>query len=167
MVHRMYREGELQESVGLRSFGGVYEYPYKGFARFLHDKRIYAWRHKKAGTVSEALQRVSDGFFSRVKYEELQEISFVSLGTVSPWMEGSIESWKKSLASLAQVHAVSFAKPSADLRDEDLLGMAPAIVAIPSGTSFSEILNFLSRCRDYKVPVLGTVFLEGPENGKA
>ena len=78
-------------------------------------------------------------------------------------MDEHAEAWKKALSSTAQVHAVSFAKPSVDLRDEDLLGMAPAILAIPSGTSFSEILNFLSRCRDYKVSVLGTVFLEGPD----
>ena len=160
LVRKMRREDELQDAINLRNFGGVYQYPYKGFGRFLHDKRIYRLRHKKAGSVEESVKRITDGLDSRVKYEKLSDVTFITLGN-SDWAQARVNEWKSALSSSASVETLSFAKVSEELKNEALLSLKPVVLYITAGTSMSEIINILSRCRDYKIPVLGTVFMEG------
>ena len=163
LSRRMRRESELQDGAGIKNFGGVYEYPYKGLiGRFLHDKNIYAFRHRKSGaSFEESVKKVSDSLSSRVKFENLSEISAFRLGSSDAFGKKVMDETGKAIAEGVKINVVNTAKRVSELKDEEILGLKSAVLYIPSGTSMNEILNLVVRLREYDIPVLGTVFMEG------
>lgn len=166
LSRRMRRGTELQECMGLRSFGSVYEYPYKGLLnRFIHDKHVYKFRHRKdCISVEDTIKKINEGIDSRVKYEKLDDVSFIEFGKVTEWNKTVVDLGKSSLSDKTKLSHIVLSTPSHDLKDEMLLDLKPVVMYIPSGTRLSEIAYLFTRLHDYKIPILGTVFMEGPQS---
>ena len=166
LSRRMRRGTELQECLGLRSFGAVYEYPYKSLlSRFIHDKHVYKFRHRKeCSSVQDTIKKINNGIDSRVKYEKLEDVSFIELGKITDWSKTVVDSGKTSLSDKTKLSLIELSTPSHDLKDEMLLSIKPVVMYISSGTRLSEIAYLFTRLHDYKIPILGTVFMEGPRN---
>ena len=96
-----------------------------------------------------------------MKFENLNEISVFRLGSSDAFGKKVMDETGKAIAEGVKINVVNTAKRVSELKDEEILGLKSAVLYIPSGTSMNEILNLVVRLREYDIPVLGTVFMEG------
>lgn len=154
---RRYRNGEEAASaLGLRSYGDIYEYPYHGFSAFLHDKRIYAWRHKKTSDVAQVAAAIS----AKAAHSSLKNLTCIILGDAGKsGQEGVNEIAAK--ASGVKIDIRKAPEGLVSLSEDEIGKFAPVLVTIVSGkTRPAQAAELLSRLKEYDIPVFGMNFIE-------
>ena len=162
---RIRGEKDIERATGLRSFGGVYTYPWTGGpGRFLHDRMLYNRRRKKHGRPEEAADRIARSIAARADHEGIKYISLITLGDTSRWADNILNRQKKLLSGECGIDAGRIYCPGKSLAiDEEVIRqLSPVCIVLLSGTTLpSMAADLLTRLQEYGIPVLGTEFLEG------
>ena len=162
---RIRGEKDIGRATGLRSFGGVYTYPWTGGpGRFLHDRMLYNRRRKKHGRPEEAADRIARSIAARADHEGIKYISLITLGDTSRWADNILNRQKKLLSGECGIDAGRIYCPGKSLAiDEEVIRqLSPVCIVLLSGTTLpSMAADLLTRLQEYGIPVLGTEFLEG------
>lgn len=164
LFRRIRDEREVAKRTGLRSFGGIYEYPYKkGLQSFLHSRKIYRLRHKGAGKPFADAARIARMITAKAEYFEYGAVSLITLGETSDWAEGIMNRQSGMLKKNGlDVRVIPAADGAYSIDDEILNTMGPACMVLLSGETTPHMAaELLARLREYNIPVLGTEFLEG------
>lgn len=164
LIRRIRDERELERRTGLRSFGGIYEYPYKkGLQSFLHSRKIYRRRHREAGRPFADAAKIAHMITAKAEHLGSGAVSMITLGQTTDWADGIMnrqsEMLKKNGLEAKVVPAVNGAY---SIDDEILKSMAPVCIVLLSGETTPHMAaELLARLREYDISVLGTEFLEG------
>lgn len=161
---RKIRDGEeIGQVTGLRSFGSVCKYPYTGWKRFLHSKKIYELRHRKDGKPEPAAARIAKKVSARASHLNVSNLCMIVLGRGNDWTKSVVLRQEKVLQKDGIPCSVIFAEEGVSSIDESAYGgMGTALIVVLSeAASPAMAANLLTRLQEYKVPVLGTEFLEG------
>ena len=164
LFRRIRDEREVARRTGLRSFGGIYEYPYKkGLQRFLHSKKVYRLRHKGAGNPFSDAAKIARMITAKAEHFKYDAVSLITLGETSDWAEGIMNRQRGMLEKNGlDVRVIPAADGGYSIDDEILNTMAPACMVLLSGETTPHMAaELLARLREYNIPVLGTEFLEG------
>jgi len=156
---RRFRNGEEAASaLGLRSYGDIYEYPYHGFAAFLHDKKVYAWRHKKA---SDAAQ-VAAAIGAKAEHGAIKSLTCVILGDAGKAGQECIEEIvKKASGTGVKIDVKKAPEGLASISEEEIGKFSPVLVTVVSGKTHPfRAAELLSRLNEYDIPVFGMNFIE-------
>ena len=163
--NRVRNEKEITYQTGIRAYGAICEYPYKGFVqRFLHDRMIYEWRHKKDGTASETSANIARTIAAKAAHMDVSDVALIVLGEPSVWVDRLLSKQVKILKEEKGIDAVKIIaeKGVSSINEETIAGMGPVILAVLSNiTTPIMAADFLDRLGEYGVPVIGTEFLEG------
>lgn len=155
---------EISSMTGLRSFGGVYAFPYSGFPKgFFHDRFVYNFRHREAARPFVEAGRIAQKIAARARHQGVGEISLIVTGKNSDWARQIVASQVKVLEQ-EQIRAavIPAEKGLASINEKSLNDMTPAVLVLQSGkTTPATAVSLLVRLGEYDVPVLGTEFLEG------
>lgn len=162
---RIRTHGELGKMTGIRSYGGIYEYPYRTApGRFLHSHSIYLLRHRKAKKAGVDAKKIAQALAVRAGHLNLDEITMIILGETTQWNE-RITQYQQKLLEEGGVKAFRVLAPQGALSMEeaDFSSVNAAFLILLSGeTSAETACDLLFRLKEYRIPVLGTEFLEGP-----
>ena len=150
---------------GVRSYGGIYEYPYKSLpARFAHCKMVYNLRHKKAGRPEMDAKKTALAIAARAGHIKAEGVSLITLGKSGIWEERILSRQKKILSEERnlQVRRIRADQGVSSINEDDFRTMPPAVIVLLSGiTTPAMVSNLLIRLEEYDIPVVGTEFLEG------
>lgn len=164
LIRRIRDERDLERRTGLRSFGGIYEYPYKkGLQSFLHSRKIYRRRHRDAGRPFADAAKIAHMIKAKAEHLGSGAVSMITLGETSDWADGIMnrqsEMLKKNGLEARVIPAVNGAY---SIDDEIFKSMAPVCIVLLSGETTPHMAaEMLARLREYDISVLGTEFLEG------
>ena len=165
LIHRIRGEKDVEKATGLRSFGGVYTYPWRGaWNRFLHSKAIYTLRHKKKGRPEEAADRIARAIAAKASHDDIKKISMIVLGDSNRWADGILSRQKRLLAKEYEIEAERIHNfgSALSLDEDQIRRLNPACLVLLSGTTTPAMTaDLLTRLQEYRIPVLGTEFLEG------
>lgn len=165
LARRIRTEDELVEMSGLRSMGAIYEYPYtSALTRFLHDKNVYAWRHRHALSADDGKNAVAVSLLAKAKHIDAGDITVLTLGAVSEWVRGILQAQTDALSSEGiGVKRLDAENGVSSVDEAEFDGMKPVfLVVLSDKTKPRMVAEMLLRLREYAVPVIGTEILEGP-----
>lgn len=158
-------EGEAGQVTGLRSFGGIYQYPYtSGWKRFLHSRKIYEMRHKDAARPGTETVRITRKIAARAQHAEASGVCMIVLGKPGGMVDGILKEQGNLLEKAGISSSAAYARDGIVSIDESVYsGMGTALLVTLSGTTTPDMVaEILARLKEYQVPVLGTEFLEVP-----
>lgn len=162
ILNRRFRGGdEVAESLSLRSYGDIYEYPYSGVGAFLHDRRIYKWRHKNGISSDEVAKAV----LSKAKFSSLDNLTCLVIGDSSGFAEKNIEKIKTYVSGNG-VNLILKNAPNglASFSEDEISNFAPVLITIVSEcTKPNYVVEIISRLKEYQIPVFGVNYIEGPK----
>ena len=162
---RIRNEKEIQMLTGVRSYGGIYEYPYKSLpARFAHCRMVYNLRHKKAGRPEMDAKKTALAIAARAGHIKAEGLSLITLGKSGIWEERILSRQKKILSEERnlEVRRIRADQGVSSINEDDFRTMPPAVIVLLSGiTTPAMVSNLLLRLEEYDIPVVGTEFLEG------
>lgn len=148
---------DIETIMGVRNFGNIYKYPYKGaLARYCHSKLIYQWR-KKSTNVS----KIADDLYTKLSFLGESKITIVSLGDVNS-EDFIIEEQIYVLESKGiDVNVVKVSRDVADMKDSDFLNFGPVFVQVISGkTTYKALIDIRNKLSEYNLRLIGTEFVE-------
>ncbi len=157
---RRFRNGEeAANALQLRSYGDIYEYPYHGFLAFIHDKKIYAWRHKKTSSVEDVAKAIS----AKAKFGSTDKITCLVLGNAGKAGSAKIEEVIKQVSTLGiQIESKKAPAGVASLSEDEIGKFSPVLLTVVSSqTRPAQAVEVLIRLKEYNVPVFGMNFIEG------
>lgn len=157
---RRFRNGEeAADALQLRSYGDIYEYPYHGFLAFIHDKKIYAWRHKKTSSAEDVAKAIS----AKAKFGSTDKITCLVLGNAGKAGSAKIEEVIKQVSSSGiQIESKKAPAGVASLSEDEIGKFSPVLLTLVSGqTRPAQAVELLIRLKEYNVPVFGMNFIEG------
>lgn len=161
---RFSSEKEIEDTIGLPSYGGVYRYPYKNpVMRFVHSKKVYQWRHKASGTPKEAAAAIAAQLLRKAEQMDVSRLSIISLGQENAFVKEVLGYQKHLLKSAHADAALTNLNGGVHaLRDEVFDRETPVFLAIISKSAKYDMAGeLLSRLGELNVPVIGTEFIEG------
>ena len=162
---RIRNEKEIRMLTGVRSYGGIYEYPYKSLpARFAHCRMVYNLRHKKAGRPEMDAKKTALAIAARAGHIKAEGVSLITLGKSGIWEERILSRQKKILSEERnlEVRRIRADQGVSSINEDDFRTMPPAVIVLLSGiTTPAMVSNLLLRLEEYDIPVVGTEFLEG------
>lgn len=162
---RVRNEKEIQMLTGVRSYGGIYEYPYKSLpARFAHSRTVYRLRHKKAGRPEMDAKKTALAIAARAGHIRADQVSLITLGKSGIWEERILGRQKKVLSEERDldVRRIRADQGVSSINEDDFRTMPPAVIVLLSGvTTPAMVSGLLLRLEEYSIPVIGTEFLEG------
>lgn len=153
---------DMKRLTGLRSFGEIYEYPYKGIKRFAHDKKVYALRHKESGVPKEEIGRIADKLSAKAKHMNLSDISLVVMGTPTDRKEMILQEQISELEKKGiHVNCVAADKGVSSIEEDLFNHMSPVFMVFLSGITTSVMVRrLMNRLKEYEVPAFGTELIE-------
>ena len=157
-------ENEFENISGLRSFGGVYKYPYTSvWDRFFHDKKIYELRHRTASKSTIEAARIIRRAAAKAAHIEVANVCLIVLGTPGKWTCETIQKQSDILNGEKISASVVFARDGISSIDEKEYGKmgSALIVTLSNVTTPAMVAELINRLEEYHIPILGTEFIEG------
>lgn len=154
----------MKRATGLRSFGEIYEYPYRtGLQKFAHDRKVYKFRHRESGNPAGEITRIADRLAAKAEHLQIPGVTFIVLGAPSGRQEIIL---KKQTSSILEKKTIDVQYVVADKGvksiDEGLFNRMPAvfIVFLSGKTTYNMAQHLLDRLKEYDVSMIGTELLE-------
>ena len=150
--------GEVEGSLGIRNFGSIYEYPYKGgLAEFLHDERIYNRRHQSTGT-----DKIAEDLATKLEFDEVKQVFFFTLGQGSQKVEEITRRQQEILKNRRiDCPAVKVEGPIASMHDADFAGKKKVFLQILKGeTTYDMLADLMDKLAEYKIEPVGMEFID-------
>ena len=152
-------ENDLYVAANVRNFGGLYEYPYSGtFAKFLHDKKVFARRVRAKRTI----EQLDNDIASKLEHLSLSSFTLIPIGKLSANAEKLAKEQIKDLskrkidASMYKVEG-----PAVNVSDHDLSGMQNVIlVMLGDVTGWKDLGDLYGRLTEYDVNIIGSEFIQ-------
>lgn len=163
-IPRIRTEKEIQNLTGIRSFGAVFEYPYrKGLARLFHSRKIYNFRHGVSGKPVQSAAKIAKDVAARAQNLGLSKLSFITLGEDTDWTDMILGKQTALLEKSGITAELHDAPEGIDSMEESDFGkLSPVLIVLLSGVTTPRMVEeLLIRLHEYNIPVLGTEFLEG------
>lgn len=157
---RRYRNGEeAANSLRLRSYGDIYEYPYHGFLAFIHDKNVYTWRHKKKSGVED----IAKAICAKAKFGSTTKITCLVLGNANEVGMNRIDEIVKHVTSFGiEIKTKMTPDGVSSLSEEEIGKFSPILLTIISGqTRPAQALELIMRLKEYNIQIFGMNFIEG------
>lgn len=149
----------LERTTGARNFGGIYEYPYAGcLQRFLHDKKIYAFRTRK-GKTAEA---INEDIVSKLNYINTNRVNLISVGKMSNGSSTFADSQIKYLSD----HQLSVSQFNIEddvnaVRDSQFTEMKDVIILLLGNKSkWANVCALYFKLREYGINIVGSEFVD-------
>ena len=156
---------DLEEMAGIRSFGSIYSYPYKGkLQTFLHDRKIYELRTGGSGQALADLKKVCVHIARYAKLKGVSSISVMTMGKTSRWAEGILKKQKEILEKDYSITMNRVTFDNDDEFEEDSVPEFPEnvlLVVLSDVTTVKSAKNMLTELMQSDVPVFGSELLEG------
>lgn len=152
-------EDELSSITGTRNFGGIYEYPYKKKIEiFLHDERIYNYRHRKSRKVIE----VSNDLLVKLKYSKVNNLTAVVTSKTDDKLEVLLSEQIVYLKeSGIDICTLNINDGQDSFSDATLANMKNAfLVLIGNKTKYSVLEPMYRKFKEYDVAVVGYEYIE-------
>lgn len=150
--------GEVEGSLGIRNFGSIYEYPYKGgMAEFLHDERIYSRRHQSTGT-----DKIAEDLATKLEFDEVKQVFLFTLGQGSQKVE-EITRRQQEILKNRQIDCpvVKVEAPIASMHDADFAGKKKVFLQILKGeTTYDMLADLMDKLEEYKIEPVGMEFID-------
>lgn len=159
IVFKRYRNGEeVSTSLSIRSYGDIYSYPYHGFKAFIHDRRIYTWRHKNSSNI----ESVAGAICTKASFESISKLTCLILGENSILGKEMMDEIAKKVSNLGvEMELKTIPNGLASLSEDEITKLSPVLLTIISGTTRPiQVANLLARLKEYKIRVLGMNFVE-------
>ena len=156
---RRFRNGEeAAELLSLRSYGNIYEYPYHGFMSFLHDKRIYRWRHKKTLNAIGVARAIS----AKADFSSDKKLTCLILGDVGKRGMTRLEEIAKKVSESGVAIELKKTPEGLDsISENEISGFSPVLITVVSGkTHPAKAAELLVRLKEYNIAVFGLNFIE-------
>lgn len=157
-------EAGTKRATGLRSFGEVYEYPYRTtLQKFAHDRKVYTFRHRNSGVPAKEIIKIAERLAAKADHLKIPDVTFLVLGTPSGRKEIIL---KKQISSFAEKNTINVhyavADRSVNSIDEELFNQMSAvfIVFLSGKTTFAMTRQLMERLKEYDVSMIGTELLE-------
>lgn len=145
----------LDETLGIRDFGTVSEYEYKGFSFFMHCKLLYRF-HNKKNDISVAADRVVSSVKAACSYNDVKKLVVVSTG------EPSLYSSKagKLMDKLGKMEGVKVISAGDDMEGQLLEDNTSVLILTGANkTRYEELIRIRNVCGYYDRKVLGGIYL--------
>ncbi len=152
-------ENELNNTIGTRNFGGVYEYPFNGaMARFMHDKRIYGFRTRKG----KDIVIISDDIISKLEFIKMTQVMIISVGKASEKVNIITDEQVRYLNSHGiSVQTLNIEDSAEKVRDSVFSDMDNVVIElIGNRTMWNNLYSVCSKLHEYKVNVIGSEYIE-------
>ena len=158
MVKRFKNGEEAANILSLRSYGDIFEYPYHGIRAFLHDKRIYAWRHKNSSNVDNVSQAIS----AKAKFNSNNKLTCIVLGDAGKKGMTTLEDIVKKVSeSGIEIELKKAPEGLYSISEEEICKFSPVLITVVSDkTRPIKAFELLTRLKEYNIPVFGLNFIE-------
>ncbi|MDO5131357.1 MAG: hypothetical protein Q4D81_00050 [Eubacteriales bacterium] len=156
-------EKEIQDLTGIRSFGGLYEYPYRtALQRFLHDKKIYVRRYGTSAK-PEDTRTIAETVAFRSSLLKADKITMIAAGELSEDAAFLLEKQREYLVDKhgMDVEIKTAGKKTMFYDERVYVGKTPVFIALLSKkTSRRMVVDLLNDLQQYEVSVIGTEYVE-------
>lgn len=152
---------EIDNTLGIRNYGSIYEYPYKGVKCFLHDKRIYEYRHRSTGA-----DKIADDLVTKLKFDGEQMVYIFTLGHSSQNVS-AISNCQEKILKNSQIDCeiIKIEDSVADMYDADFANKKKAFLQILKGrTTYCMLKELMVKLQAYNIELIGMEFIDVPES---
>ncbi len=159
IVKRVRVDDDLENATGLRNFGGVYEYPYKGFFKtFLHSRKLYAYRTKRSQNIS----RISDDIKAKLSFSGKDAFTLIMVGSPSERAQAMInEQLGIMKESNFTVETLGIDSGFGLIEDSVIAGLGSVIIQLfGDKTKWNELAALYSKLNEYNVDIVGSQFID-------
>lgn len=160
LVKRVRSDSELERTAGTRNFGGIYKYPYTGFLRkFLHDRKIYAYRARRFGS---SLERIDQDLHSKLDFSGIKSFSVISLGKLSEKARAFTDEQIKQLNGQGyEVSLLEVDGPVSSVGDPVFTAIDNVLIELLGNeTKWNELIALYSKLKEYDINIIGSEYIE-------
>lgn len=156
---RLRNEHEITDYFRVRSFGGIYQYPYRGgLSRFTHDSRVYGLRHKNACNTVD----VADTFLAKIRHLQYEHITMIGIGIPSDEEKSVINTQCDHLRNAGIECEVITSGDNRDAFREEMYNRIDSVLLIffRDKTRLSDAREVMNRLREYDIDIVGGELIE-------
>lgn len=168
--HRVNSGDDLADVTNLRKFGEYHKYTYTGFARFIWSKRIYNYYYRRYLSLEETSKYAADGIKASLTLMRndtetsatvSDTVTILSLDTFTQNAQKYVSEVSKALTSTGitvMQSELTIAHLLTDATAVKTLGTV--VLAITENqTNYNELDEFFGIVEEYKIPVMGYVYV--------
>ena len=168
--HRVNSGDDLADVTNLRKFGEYHKYTYTGFARFIWSKRIYNYYYRRYLSLEETSKYAADGIKASLTLMRndaetsatvSDTVTILSLDTFTQNAQKYVSEVSKALTSTGITVVQSELTIAHLLTDATAVKtLGTVVLAITENqTNYNELDEFFGIVEEYKIPVMGYVYV--------
>ena len=168
--HRVNSGDDLADVMNLRKFGEYHKYTYTGFARFIWSKRIYNYYYRRYLSLEETSKYAADGIKASLTLMRndtetsatvSDTVTILSLDTFTQNAQKYVSEVSKALTSTGITVVQSELTIAHLLTDATAVKTLGTVVLTitENQTNYNEMDEFFGIVEEYKIPVMGYVYV--------
>lgn len=168
--HRVNSGDDLADVMNLRKFGEYHKYTYTGFARFIWSKRIYNYYYRRYLSLEETSKYAADGIKASLTLMRndaetsatvSDTVTILSLDTFTQNAQKYVSEVSKALTSTGITVVQSELTIAHLLTDATAVKTLGTVVLTitENQTNYNELDEFFGIVEEYKIPVMGYVYV--------
>lgn len=159
LIKRIRSEYDLENAVGVRNFGGIYEYPYTGMiGKFLHGRKVYAFRTKNGKNIG----RISDDIRCKLEFADKKAYTLVSLGKLSDKTKAiNDEQIRIMKENGITVETLNIENGVDSFEDTVYKSLGSVVIELlGERTKWDDLTNLYYKLKEYDVDMIGSEYVE-------
>ena len=168
--HRVNSGDDITDVTGLRKFGEYHAYTKTGFARFIWSKRVFEFYYRRYLNLEETSKYAADGIKatltlmkneSEISDRESDAVTILSLDTFTQNTQKYVSEVSKALTSTGITVVQSELTIAHLLTDATAVKTLGTVVLTitENQTNYNELDEFFGIVEEYKIPVMGYVYV--------
>lgn len=168
--HRVNSGDDLADVTNLRKFGEYHKYTYTGFARFIWSKRVYEFYYRRCLNLEKTSKYAADGIKASLTLMRndaetsatvSDTVTILSLDTFTQNAQKYVSEVSKALTSTGITVVQSELTIAHLLTDATAVKtLGTVVLAITENqTNYNELDEFFGIVEEYKIPVMGYVYV--------
>lgn len=156
MSPKVHDSSVIAEMLGIRAFGTISKYNYKGFASVVHGKKIYNMLRKKS-VDGASLENICDSIAGALKQKGTGKVLIVSPGFAKEYSEEANQLTDK----IRRTSGIDIRCADNISNEKDLNGIDAVILFVTAkSTDYSELMNIAGICDSCGKLMIGGVYLD-------
>lgn len=158
-VRRVREESDLENVSGVRNFGGIYEYQYKGWLQtFLHDKKVYGFRTRKGKDITS----LTDDLEAGLKFTDCDNVTILSVGKPTDRTENITGQQIRDLERRnIKASVLNISEGVDKVRDSEYTGIGNVIILLLGNeTKWTDLSTVYFKLKEYNVNIIGSEYIE-------